>query len=202
MQEQTQKRLLLAVNVDGVLTNARTYWCNFNAPPVDKLDPTALALLEKFCKMTDAQVVIASAWKVFIPTAAMWETTFSDKGFAIPVIDVIERDYAKCRDWFTAVKDYIALQHPDAAYVLFDDDVRPGSEGEEQLIPVDGRVGLGIVDLQAAADVLLPGSPLALELARMNKAFGGENMVTLQVGDGPVTTVHVREVADTILGAK
>lgn len=183
---------LAFVNVDGVLTSARTYWVNAPAAGDSRgrvIDRAALAILAEFCARTKARVVMASAWSNFMfKTPEAWVAFFKELGYDIPVVAMLAMPSGS-RTWADEMDEFMAA-YPGVEHVLFEDD--PALQGHPRVITVDAHVGLTTVNLQQAAEVLGAGK-LADELARLNKGFSPDKTVVLAVG-GRAVEIHPRDL--------
>ena len=192
MDAQSTKPLLF-VNVDGVLTSARTYWKPSNdGGRGARLDPVALSILEQFCVEMDAEVVMASAWSgMFCNSPAEWRNFFAEMGVKIPVVQMLDLDG---RSWADGMDDFMVM-FSNRPHVLFEDD--PAEAGRPFVVDVDAQVGLTTVDLEKAANMLAPGCKVAVELARLNKAFSPEQTITFSV-NGACVEAHPRDVGKAL----
>lgn len=158
---------LVFTHVDGVLTNALTYWTQKEgASPTDLLDITALKLVEKLCKVLGAKVVMDTTWAEVYPTAEAWREVFAAKGVDIPVVDVLPQD-GKI-SWHKA-QAYAAAQS-NAPWVLFEAACLPPHL--EALITVSPKTGLTIEELTRAVGALAPRSELLEDLRELEGSFG------------------------------
>lgn len=192
MDAQSTKPLLF-LNVDGVLTSARTYWKSLgDRGRGARLDQVALSILEQFCVEMDAEVVMASAWSgTFCKNPAEWRNFFAEMGVQIPVVQMLDFDG---RSWVDGMEDFMAM-FPNRPYVLFEDD--PAEAGRDCVIEVDAQVGLTTVDLEKAANKLAPGCKVSQDLARLNKSFSPEQTVTFSV-NGVCVEAHPRHVGKAL----
>jgi hypothetical protein len=158
---------IIALNVDGVLTNARTYFAQRKGSgAAGAIDPVALAMLEKFCQITGAEVIMATSWtEMFYPTVDAWKALFKSKECDIPVIDVLRRPEGSA-DWIDVTRDYMET-HGISNYALLVDD--PTQPGQSRVIKTDARYGLTVAELSAAASMLAPNSKLVEELERFTR---------------------------------
>lgn len=196
---------LLFVNVDGVLTSARTYWKKnkqksgeSKGPGTEVLDPVALRLLEEFCARMGAEVVMASAWSHFMyKSPDAWRRMFADQGVVIPVVQMLDRPNGV--SWAEAMDTMMQL-FPNRPHVLFEDD--PEEAGHPNLIEVDARVGLSTVNLEAAANLLAPGGEVAKDLANVNRSFSRDATITVGF-NGVSVSAHPRDLVKALdnLGA-
>lgn len=193
---------LLFVNVDGVLTSARTYWKKKpgegNGRGTEVLDPVALRLLEQFCERMGAEVVMASAWSNFMYNSpAAWRRMFEEQGVTIPVVHMLE--LPQDGDWAAAMDAFMEM-FPNRPHVLFEDD--PVEAGRPNLIEVDAQVGLTTVNLEAAANLLAPGCNVAKDLANVNRSFSRDQTISVEC-NGVVVSAHPRDVVKALdeLGA-
>lgn len=192
------KKPLLFMNVDGVLTSARTYWAP-GAGPQERLDPVALRLLQTFCEKLGAEVYMASAWSsMMFRTPKDWRALFARCGADIPVVGMLNYEDTDHGDWASAM-DYLMAMLPGRPHLLFEDD--PVDRDHPNLIEVDAQVGLTTVHLQAAAERLAPGSKLADELAALNRGFSRDKRISFSIGRGPATEVPLRDLAKALDGA-
>lgn len=185
---------VLFVNVDGVLTSARTYWVKQegNGRHESKvIDKAALSILAMFCERTNAQVVMASAWSAFMMKSPVaWRLFFEELGYPLPVVDMLPVP-REGRTWADEMDGFMAA-YPDTPHVLFEDD--PALQNHPRVIPVDAQVALSTVDLQKAAELLEPGSELAKELGSLNKSFSCEATMAISF-NGQSVEVHPRDLA-------
>jgi hypothetical protein len=194
MNPKNEKPLLF-MNVDGVLTSARTYWTP-GAGPQERLDPVALRLLQTFCEKLGAEVYMASAWSsMMFRTPKDWRALFARCGADIPVVGMLNYEDTDHGDWASAM-DYLMVMFPGRPHLLFEDD--PVDRDHPNLIEVDAQVGLTTVHLQAAAERLAPGSELADELARLNRGFSREKVISVSVGGSPALEVHPRDAGKVL----
>ncbi|MDO8415178.1 MAG: HAD domain-containing protein [Agitococcus sp.] len=161
------KSPLLFVNVDGVLTSARTYWRD-HTHVRDALDPVALQLLQKFCKETKLTVVIASVWSGFMPTAEQWRAEFKHAKLDIPVVDVLALPKNGVPCWPTLVESYMQ-ERPGIPYALLIDDAV--AKNKDWVVHVNALTGLTTVELLKVATLLVPGTRVVSELTSLNRAF-------------------------------
>lgn len=186
---------LLFVNVDGVLTSARTYW-NRKGGHRERIDPVTLQLLEHFCNEMGAEVVMASAWSnMFCTSPAAWRNFFATFGVTIPVVQLLTMPSRRDgHTWADEMEMFMAM-FPNRPYVLFEDD--PDEADRPNLIEVDAQVGLTTANLEAAARLLAPGCRVAEELASLNKAFSRDKAVSLRF-NGVEVSVHPRDIGDAL----
>jgi hypothetical protein len=191
MIDWNDKTPLAFVNVDGVLTSAKTYWAK--APGKGEarvIDQATLRILAQFCVRTKARMVMASAWSNFLmKSPEAWRSFFEGQGQPLPVIDMLPMP-SNGRTWTDAMVSYME-GHADVPYIMFEDD--PGAQKHPRVIEVDARVGLSTVNLQEAAELLEPGSALARELAELNRGFSPEKTIHLSLG-GKSVEVHPRDL--------
>jgi hypothetical protein len=194
------KNPLLFLNVDGVLTSARTYWGGQRRSE-DRLDPVSLQLVQDFTARLNAEVVIASAWAGFICGPQAWKNLFANKGFSIPVVNTITmEERGVSRTWADAMDDYME-RHPGRPHVLFNDEP---NDHHKRYVEVNGLTGLTTVDLLAAAQMLEPGSRLVEELTAFNRGFGLDATIAIPVGNGPIQNIRPRDagkLVDELVGA-
>lgn len=191
MIDWDNKAPLAFVNVDGVLTSARTYWAM--APGTKEgrvIDAATLRILAHFCARTKARVVMASAWSDFLmKSPEAWRRFFEDLGQPLPVLDMLPMP-CNGRSWTDEMVVYME-GHADVPYVMFEDD--PGPQKHPRVIEVDARVGLTTVNLQEAAELLDPESELSRELAQLNKGFSPDKTILLSMG-GKTVEIHPRDL--------
>lgn len=192
-QTSTPQRFAF-VNVDGVLTNAKTYWAG-GPEAHDKIDRGVLAALAKFCRKLDVKVVIASSWSIN-PNAQAWQAMFAACGVDLPVTDALP---LKNFDWFSDAENYMQA-HPGADWVLFEDHPEHLSPCGQH-IAVDAMVGLTTSDLYRAALVLAPESSVAADLAGLAKSFGPNPTIGVSVNGGPLREVPLSQIANIVSSA-
>ncbi len=150
---------LVFLNVDGVLTSARTY-LQERDEPAQQLDPVAIGLVALLCKEIGAQVVMATAWVNMFSTPTSWVALFHGMGYDVPVIDVIPSEEWLGSGRIAAIQKRAGL----APFVLLDDD----RYDDLPSVEVNAITGLGAADIADALRYLAPGS----ELFKKAESFG------------------------------
>lgn len=183
---------VIFVNVDGVLTSARTYWAKFpmkGSQEARVIDRAALSILAEFRARTKARVVMASAWSNFLlKSPEAWVEFFKQLGYDIPVVAMLPMPKGD-RTWAEEMDEFMA-DKPGVEYVLFEDD--PELQDHPRVVAVDAHVGLTTVNLKDAADLLGFGE-LADDLAGLNKSFSPEKTLLISFG-GNAVEVHPRDL--------
>jgi hypothetical protein len=156
---------LLLVNVDGVLTSARTYLLG-DSKHHRHLDPVAVGLLATIAQAAGARVVMATAWVAMYPTAAEWVELFKGVGYDINIVDVISDEEWMRSDRLEAIRKRIDTEN----YVLLIDDIV--ETPDLHAVQVNSRAGLGIEEVVSALKFLAPHSPLLSETESMMSQFG------------------------------
>lgn len=110
---------LLFLNIDGVLTSARTYALADFATGPHELGPVAVALLAALCQAADARVIISSAGVAHYTSAEAWVQLFKGLGHDIPVVDVVTKA-ERCADRGAALRKHVERAGAPA-YVVLDD---------------------------------------------------------------------------------
>lgn len=159
----------LFINIDGVLTSARTYWTPIESMQ-DTLDPVALKLLEKFCKDLPVKLVIASNWATFFKDLGQWELLFKNKGVELPLHAVLPVDVDIPLTWAARARDYMEA-HPNTPFALLIDE--PPQENSF-VVTTNRQIGLTTSDLLKVAQKLNPTSPVITDLQSLHKGFPRE----------------------------
>lgn len=184
---------MVFVNTDGVLTSAANYWLDDRkgGKATDNLNPLAIRLLAQFCQRIGANVVMATAWEGFMPRPEQWRDAFREiAGVEVPVVGLLSSDYLDNSSWATKMDLYMR-GYEGWPYVLLEDD--PVPENNPRVINVNAQTGLSTADLQKAAEMLAPGSEVALDLAKLNRSFSADATVTVGFG-GQQVSVHPRDI--------
>lgn len=163
---------LLFLNIDGVLTSARTYALADFATSPHELDPVALSLLAALCQATGARVIISSAWVAHYTSAEAWVQLFKGLGHDIPVVDVVTKA-ERYADRGTALRKHVE-RAGNPAYVVLDDGL--ALEGlAANWVQVDRRVGLGVDDAVAVLRKIAPGCRYLERLEYLATQFSSES---------------------------
>lgn len=134
---------IIFLDIDGVMTSARTGWRN--------MDQCAVAFLKHICKEGNAKMVISSTWR-YNRTREFFTDIFGN--------DCIHEDWRTSTDLLTngsdcrgdEIKLWLAT-HPEIMdYLILDDDSDMLPEQMDHLILTDSYNGLLFKDMKAITD--------------------------------------------------
>lgn len=151
----------LFIEAAGVLTSLTSSWLQpDNAPLADTLDPFALRLVERLCKVLSTQVIMAPHPQY--QTVGQWRTTLQEKGVDIPVVDVLPTEEAY---WpYHQAAAYMSTRAPSARWAFLLPDDTPAFH---TTVCTDKAKGLTVRELLSVVELLAPKSDLRFNLARL-----------------------------------
>lgn len=119
---------VIFLDIDGVITSARTGWHN--------LDIYAVNFLRWFCKESGAKIVISSTWR-YNHDAEFWRSIFGDY-----MHDSFRTTRAHLEIRGLEIEDWLR-SHPEVTeYLILDDDSDMLDDQKDRLILTDAMNGL------------------------------------------------------------
>ena len=124
--------MLIFLDFDGVVAHSKTAKNRYLAYPEQDadgtvkqtmwydLDPTCIVLLNRLIKLTNAKVVISSAWRTWHSVANL-EKHLKDFGFSGEVIGKTIRKFSSWRD--QEIKWWMEENKYSGDYIILDDDI-------------------------------------------------------------------------------
>lgn len=143
---------LIFLDIDGVLNTPKTAICHGDARPLKpetwkKLDSYGISMLKRLCHETGANVVLSSAWRMFVDFANF------GRCLDIPIIGKTPALFNVFRG--DEIKHFLDHQTEDIeSYVIFDDDSDTLPSQLKHFIKVDGKNGISVDDYYKAIRIL------------------------------------------------
>ena len=167
-------RRVCFLDVDGVLNSERFFERTGRQDRFgvgsDRLDPEALARLDRVLEATGAEVIVCSSWRYAVSPRELAQM-MAEVGFKHPERVVGQTEHSahesdtprgdEVRDWLAMERERCEVEperEPVTSYCIIDDDDEFDGEQQDYYIQTDREVGLTDHDARRAIAILQGGA--------------------------------------------